>query len=274
MYLGVDVGGTKTLVAALTDDGVIKEQKRFLTSKDYKQFVADLKGALDGLETKDFKAAGVGIPGLVNRSRGMGIKFGNLPWTNAPVQADVEKLAGCPAVIENDAKMAGLSESMLLHGKFHKVIYVTISTGIGFALVTDRVIDVDFGDAGGRTILLEHKGKMTSWEDFAGGRAIVERFGKKAADITDAATWKTISHDLAKGFIQLIAMFQPEIIVIGGSVGVYFDRFGALLDEEIKKYQLPLVSLPKIQAAKRPDEAVIFGCYDLAKQVYGNAKVT
>src|SRR3954465_1936456 len=107
MYLGVDVGGTKTLVAALTDDGVIKEQKRFLTSKSYRQFVADLKSALESLETKDFKAAGVGIPGLINRDKGIGITFGNLPWTNAPVQADVEKLAGCPAVIENDAKMSG-----------------------------------------------------------------------------------------------------------------------------------------------------------------------
>jgi predicted NBD/HSP70 family sugar kinase len=171
-------------------------------------------------------------------------------------------------VVENDAKLAALSESRLLKDKYSVVLYITVSTGIGIGLVVDGKIDTNVGDGGGRALLLEHKGKMMSWEDFASGRAIVERYGKKAADITDEGTWRAIARDLAKGFIQLIAMLEPEVIVIGGSVGVYFDKYGKLLTEEIKKYHVPLLSMPVIKQAGRPEEAVVYGCYDLASQGY------
>lgn len=82
--------------------------------------------------------------------------------------------------------------------------------------------------------------------------------------------WKTYSHSLAEGLLQLIAITEPEVIVIGGSVGVYFDRFTEALAKELDKHALPLVSLPELREAQRPEEAVIYGCYDLAKQVYGH----
>jgi glucokinase len=67
-------------------------------------------------------------------------------------------------------------------------------------------------------------------------------------------------------------MTQPEVIVIGGSVGSYFDRYGSLLAEEIRKYEMPLVKLPRLLQAQRPEQAVVYGCYDLAKQLYGHGK--
>jgi glucokinase len=65
---------------------------------------------------------------------------------------------------------------------------------------------------------------------------------------------------------------QPEVIVIGGSVGTYFDRYSQLLKSEIESYQIPLIKLPALVEARRPEEAVVYGCYDLAKQVYPHAK--
>src|SRR5581483_3483901 len=224
MYVGVDVGGTKTFVAALEDNGVIQHQSRFKTPDSYEHFLNELSNCRDKCEVKDFKAGGIGIPTTVfNRKSGVALRFGNLPWVNVTVQHDVEKIFACPFVVENDAKLACLSEAMLLKDQFSKVAYVTISTGIGYALVVNGQIDTAIGDGGGRTIMLEHKGELMAWEDFASGRAIVERYGKKAEAITDQATWQTISRDLAKGLIHLIAIMQPEVIVIGGGVGVVFD---------------------------------------------------
>ena len=128
--------------------------------------------------------------------------MGNLSWKNVNTQYDTEKIFGCPMAVENDAKLAGLSEAMLLKDEFKRVAYVTISTGIGYSLIVDGVIDVNIGDGGGRALQLDHKSKMMSWEDFAGGRAIVETYGKRAEDITDETTWRKISRDLAKGLIQ------------------------------------------------------------------------
>lgn len=274
MYVGVDVGGTKTLVAVLDEHGSIIERALFPTPKNYDNFLLELRNTLAHFKTRDFKAGAVGMPvTLFDRKHGRGLSFGNLPWVNVPVQADIERICHCPVAVENDAKLAALSEAMLLKDKYQSVLYITISTGIGIGLVVDGIIDINIGDGGGRTILLEHKNQLLPWEDFASGRAIVKRYGKKAMNITDQATWQAISRDLAKGMVQLIAIAQPEVIVIGGSVGSYFKQYGKLLSQEITKYQIPLVSMPKLVQAKRPEEAVVYGCYDLAKQIYGHAKV-
>jgi glucokinase len=269
MYLGVDIGGSKTLVASLDNGGTIVEHIKFLTPDNYDLFIKELENTVASLTTKDFAACGVGVPGRINREHGIGITFGNLPWENVPIQADVEAIVHCPTVIDNDANLGGLSEAMLLPD-YDRVLYVTISTGIGTGLIDKQAIDPGLADSEGGEIMLEHHGEMMKWEDFASGKAIVKRFHKKAAEITDEATWKTISHDLAAGLIQLIAIAQPEVIVLGGSVGTYFHHYEKFLIAALKKYENPMVPIPPIREAARPEEAVIYGCYDLAKQTYGS----
>lgn len=270
MYVGIDIGGTKTLVAALDDHGVIKERVKFPTPKKYSDFIAELAKTLEGMKHKDFKAGAVAIPAVtIDRIRGIGVNFGNLPWQDVAIRDDVETLTNCPITIENDAKLGGLSESLLLAHKYRKVLYVTVSTGIGLALVVDNVIDSNVLDGGGRTILLEHQGKMVPWESFASGHAIVERYGKRASDINDEATWKKITRDLSLGLIELIAVTEPDVIIIGGSVGTYFDKYGNLLDDALQKYHLPLATIPPVIGAQRAEDAVVYGCYDLARAVFG-----
>jgi predicted NBD/HSP70 family sugar kinase len=117
-------------------------------------------------------------------------------------------------------------------------------------------------------MLIEHNDKLEQWEDFAAGSAIVRRYGKRAHDIKDEATWGKIARDLSLGFIDLIAVIQPQVIVVGGSVGNYLERFKKPLSDILKVYEMPLVPIPPILKAQRPDDAVVYGCYDLAKSLY------
>lgn len=269
MYLGVDIGGTKTLAAVLNADGVIQQSVKFPTPIDYEEFLTTLKQTIATFGSHTYRACGVGMPVTdFDRKRGVGISFGNLPWHVVPVQDDIEAIVNCPVALENDAKLAGLSEAMLLK-EYSKVLYVTISTGIGTALIVDQRIDPNVGDAGGAGLRMQHRGKFVPWESFASGHAIVERFGKRASDITDQKTWQTIVHDWVRGFLELIAVMEPDIIVIGGGVGAHFDRYGKLLEAELARYATPLLPIPPIRQAQRPEEAVVFGCYDYAKQLYG-----
>lgn len=267
MYLGIDIGGTKTLLACLDNDGVIVERVRFETPQDYDEFIRILTDNVAKLSTKDFEACGVGVPGRIDHNRGIGIAMGNLPWKNVPIQADVKKIVNCPVVVNNDAKLAGLSEAMLLKNKYDRVLYVTISTGIGTGIIINQKIDPAFADAEGGQILLEHHDKIEVWERFASGSAIVKRYGKKAQDITDDPTWKHIANDLAVGLIDLIAVVQPQVIVLGGSVGHYFERFQTPLLKALHRYETPLVPIPPIVEAQRPEDAVLYGCYDLARTI-------
>jgi predicted NBD/HSP70 family sugar kinase len=270
MYAGVDIGGTKTLVAALDDNGVIVERAKFPTPPNYSEFLAKLAEEVAILSTKDFRAGCVAAPGKIDRTHGIGEYFGNLPWHNVQIQADTEKVFHCPMLIENDANLGGLSESMLLPSE-KRILYVTVSTGIGTGFIHNQTIVPELADSEGGHMPLEYHGKLVAWENFASGRAIVERFGKKAAEITDKSTWRRIAHDLGLGFIELIAIMQPDIIIIGGSVGQYFERFRPYLLEELESYKNPLLTMPSLQAAVRPDDAVLYGCYDLAHRRYATA---
>jgi glucokinase len=268
MYLGIDIGGTKTLVARLDDHGSIQEQYKFLTPKSYKNFLIELTNSVAKLSTKKFTACGVGVPGKVDRQTGVALAFGNEDWKNVRIRHDVQQIVHCSTAIENDANLAGLSEAMLLK-KYHKVLYVTISTGIGTGFIVDQKIEPSLADSEGGQMLLEHAGRLEAWEDFASGRAIIRRFGQPASKISNPKTWRIIGHDLALGLIDLIALMQPEVIVLGGGVGAHYDKFKDSLHDYLKDFENPLLSVPIIKEAARPDLAVVYGCYDLAKQTYG-----
>lgn len=269
MYVGVDIGGTKTLVATLNNDGVITEKAQFPTPEDYDEFLRQLQATAESLRAHDFRAGCVAVPGKVDRERGMALRFGNVRWKPVPLQADTEQIFKCPMLLEHDSALGGLSESKLLPPD-KRILYITISTGIGTGLIDHQHIIPALADSEGGQMLLEYHGKRAKWESFASGKAIVKRFGKKAADINDSASWQRIAHDLAQGFIELIAVTQPDIIIVGGSVGRFLDRFKEPLLAEIKQYHNPLVPTPSIREAARPEEAVVFGCYDLAKEHYGS----
>jgi predicted NBD/HSP70 family sugar kinase len=265
MYGAVDIGGTKTLVAVFDKDGSIVEEIKFPTPKDYTLFSEELSVAVDKLSTNDFRKAVVAIPGTPDRKRGVGIVFGNLDWTNVPIEEDAEKILNCPVKIENDAKLAALSEAVLVRDRFRKVLYVTVSTGIGGGLVIDGRIDPDFEDIEPGKMTLEHNGRFEQWEDFASGRAIVEKFGKRADQITDSQVWYAVARNIAVGLNTLIATLDPEVIIIGGGVGSSLEKFEGRLIEELKIYANPMTPVPSVMKAARAEEAVIYGCYELAK---------
>lgn len=130
----------------------------------------------------------------------------------------------------------------------------------------DRALD----DSEAGQMMLEHKGKLQKWESFASGRAIVARYGKPASELDDPTAWKVLSRDFATGMLTLAAMLQPDVIIIGGGAGSHFDKFGKFLRAELKKYETPLVPIPPVIPAKNPEEAVIYGCYELARQTYAH----
>lgn len=265
MYLGIDIGGTKTLLGRFTKDGDLQETLKFPTPADYTEFLFLLANNVARITTKPWKLACVGAPGKVNHATGVVEVFGNLRWTNTPLLSNIHSIANCQVLLENDAKLAGLSEARLLKPIPHKVLYITISTGIGGSLVIDGTLDQDLTDSEVGWMLHEHNGKVVTWESFVSGKAILKRFGKMASQITDPHVWKLISHDMALGLIDINAMVQPNIVIIGGGVGAHFAKFKKPLSDELKKYESTLVRAPKLVGAKNAEQAVLLGCYQLMK---------
>ena len=268
MYLAVDIGGTKTLLASFATNGKLAKHVKFPTPKNYHDFLESLRTNLASLDCPDFRAGCVAAPGRLDRKRGLVIAMGNLKWQNIPLQHDIEQITDCPIVVENDTKLASLSEAVELKNQYSKVLYVTISTGISSGLVVEQKLVPALLDSESGQMLLEHNDALSTWESFASGKAIVKKYGKLASEITDPIAWKAISHNIAIGLIDLVATIQPEVIVIGGGVGSNFSKFKTPLLNELKRYEMPLVPIPPVIQAKRPEEAVVYGCYLLAKDHY------
>ena len=271
MILAIDVGGTKVLVATFSETGEVKKTQKFKTPIMYPDFISELKKTIIEItEGEKPKACAIAMPGVIDRENGIALYFGNLPWENVSVAQDLSDTVHCPIFLENDAKMAGLSEAHELKGIYSRVLYVTVSTGIGIGLTVDGVIDHSVSDAGGRAIMLEHQGKIQSWEEFASGKAIVVQTGKMASEITDEGDWYLVARNIAIGLIDLCVLLSPDCIVIGGGVGTHLDKFHEKLYSELELYQNRMIAvLPQIRKAVHPEEAVIYGGYLLAKQHQG-----
>jgi len=270
-YLGIDIGGTKTLVATLDGHGVILEKVKFPTPQDYDEFLRQLKATLGQLKDDDFVGCGVAVPGRIDHKHGIARAFGNLPWKDVPIEHDIRHILHCPVAIEHDPTLAALSEAMLVK-HVSKVLYVTVSTGIGAGLIVDQQIEENFSNSEAGMMMLEHQGKLAKWESFASGSAIVRRYGKMAKDIHDQVTWKAIGRDISKGMIELLAVTQPDLVIIGGSVGRYFSEYAPYLRAELEKFSNPMVPIPPFKAAERPDDAVVYGCYDLIRAKFPHVR--
>jgi predicted NBD/HSP70 family sugar kinase len=114
--------------------------------------------------------------------------------------------------------------------------------------------------------MLDYHGKLVRWEDLASGRALVERYGRSGNEIADPKIWQQFASDLALGLVELVATLQPDAIIIGGGIGTHFDKYAHFLRDELKRHESPLVPMPPLIQASKPQEAVIYGCYDYLKQ--------
>lgn len=261
MIIAVDTGGTKTLIARFSEKGGITKRAAFPTPNDQNEYLNQLKAELHALiDDKAPRAISLAIPGLVKK--GVVVWCGNLPWKNFKIQAELQKeFPDIPLFIENDANLGGLAEARALSPVPESCVYVTISTGIGTGVIEDGLIDQATRYSEGGHMLIEFDGLVQKWENFASGKAIYTTYGKYARDITSQRTWHQITDRMSRGFLALIPVLQPEVIIIGGSMGTHFKKYGVHLSRLLAEKLPDHIPCPRVVAARHPEEAVVYGCY-------------
>jgi len=268
MYLGIDVGGTKTLLASLDASGNIVDRVKFPTPQTYPELITAIQAAARQLSQEPYQLAAAGVPGILDRKQGLVLSYGHRDWTNNPIKTDLSAALGCPILIENDGKLGGLAAAIDIINEYKNVLYLAIGTGIGICYTANGIIDQSIDDGGGHTLLLEHDGQTLPWEDFAGGLAIIQKYGLQASEITDPVAWQAIAHNFTQGIEVLLTDRTPDAIVVGGGVGAHLDKFAHFLEEDLT---ISLGSCPPLLQANDAEEIVIHGCYQLIKQYEATA---
>lgn len=274
MLVAIDTGGTKTLVASFGKNGAIIEQTKFETPTNPKDYIKTLKENLvEKYHNKPVEAVVIATPGIIKD----GVVIwggGNLShWKNLDIVSEISGVLGkAPVYLENDANLAGLGETRFLKTTPSQSLYVTISTGIGTGITTDGRINQALRNSEAGHALIEFDGLVREWETFASGKAIYQVYGKYARDIHNKKIWNQIADRISRGFLAVIPILQPDIIIIGGSIGTYFDQFGKQLQDLLKEKLPPHIPCPKFVQAKYPELAVIYGCYYYAIDKFADKK--
>jgi predicted NBD/HSP70 family sugar kinase len=261
MYLCIDIGATKTLIATMTSRGSIIKKIRFATIRSQRSFIATLTQEIQTkLDMSKITIISVAIPGPVENNRVLWL--GNLPWTDFNIAKELEDTFGIPVLLQNDGNLGGYYEAKKLPGLS---VYLTFSTGIGGGIMRDGEMDETLSNYEPGHNQYEWAGKVMEWEDFASAKAISELFGHPVTEIKGKVAWYEVAHRMSVGLGSIIASVRPDHIIIGGPLGLVFDNYISYLRHELQTNLAREVKMPKFLRAKRPMESVLYGCYTYAR---------
>jgi len=251
--VGVDIGGTKALAVRL-DGSQIVERSRFTVERVTETMDA-VMASIDSVHDEAVQTIGVGVAGLVLPSDGTLVWGPHVPGTNLDIATAVSERFEVPVYVDNDANTAAFAELKLgAANGYDDVLFVTLGTGIGGAVVIGGSLYRGGGFAGewghmqvDRDGHLCDCGKRGCWETRASGPALV-RLARQvvtrnpdsalarmlnqesisgesvvaaadAGDETARALVTEVGRSFGQGLAGLVAIFDPELIVIGGGLG-------------------------------------------------------
>lgn len=227
-------------------------------------------------EGDQIRGAAAAVPGPLAFPDGVMLNSPNLGWNGVPIRDIMTKALGRPVIVEKDTNMAALGEYYFGSTPFSpNLIYLTVSTGIGGGLIVDgRLYRGQAGGAGeiGHMVVERNGpvcgcGRQGCLEAIAAGRAISRRvqqmkangwganmdlgpdpWGARelaaAARLGDQAALAAVRETaqfLGQAIANLVNIFNPQVVVLGGSVAQgWRDLISTLLDEQVRALVFPL----------------------------------
>lgn len=250
---------------------------------------------------------GMAVPGTIDSELGKVIYSCNFSFENKLIKKDLQDKLKLPVFIENDANCAALGESCYGGAKNKKdSITLTLGTGIGAGIIINNKIHKGFNSTAGEIghMVIEQDGLLCTcgrkgcWETFASTRALVRQTREaaknnpdskinqvvnnniklvdgrtlfKAMDLNDKTAEevfnKYISY-LASGITNIINIFAPEIILIGGGISNEGERLLAPLREIVyKDVYCKYVDQTEIARTQLGSDSGIIGASVLNKEI-------
>lgn len=296
MKIGIDIGGSHVAVGLINQTGTIicKSEQSISNKMNEDDFPKTLINViLEQIQKvleeskKDITSVnliGIAVPGMVSKTSI--IKAENLHIKDLPIVEEINKFYNIPIELRNDAKCAALAEKE--YGSLKKAkdaIFLTLGTGIGGAVFLNGELLVPRKYEGfeiGHTTIEKNGiqcncGRKGCFEKYASMNALKEKIarklgkerisGKELEDILKNQEDLEITNiveeyieDLCTGIANLINIFEPEIISIGGSFA-YYEK--TLLNKLISRLEQEEIfnknNMPKIVLAKLKNDAGIIG---------------
>jgi glucokinase len=268
----IDIGGTKIAVGVVDENGRVLARRECPTDagRGYKDALSRmgsmLREAVRG-SGRTIEGIGIGSTGPVDPVTGVIGKLEFLPgWEGSPLVDDLAREFGVTAAMENDADASALGEAGWGAGRNKaNLAYVTVGTGIGVGIIAGgklyRGADGAHPEIGHHVI--DPSGPLCScgargcWESLATGPAMVQWLssnvppdypyrdgltGKRICELArqgDASARRAVDREaqyLGVGVANLVTLFIPDAIVLGGSIMHSADLFLATIRDTIRRH--------------------------------------
>jgi glucokinase len=260
--VGVDLGGTKLLAAAVDRDLAVHHRALRpalgIAQPELLDLCADAVGEAREAAPGPVRGVGFGIPCLIDQRRGMAVMAVNLPLHDVRFRDVMAERLGLPVWVDNDANVAALAEHRYGAARgTREAVVLTIGTGIGGGLILHgepyrgatgagaelghMVVDMDGprcqgncpnhgcleAVASGTALAREARRQAEAWPDSAlrrargAGREITGMLATELAHDGDEAAieaLRIIGRNLGVGIANLVNIFNPEVVVVGGGV--------------------------------------------------------
>ena len=233
--IGVDLGGTK-VAAGRVRNGEIEQLVRHdvPAHEDRDTVLSAVFDAIAEVVTPEVSAIGFGAPSVVDVTEGVVREVGNIPsWKAVPLKAELERRFGVPAAIDNDANAFALGEFVFGAGRdLRHLVGMTLGTGLGTGVVMDGRLLHGANCGVGELGKSPHKGLMLQgwcaspyfprvWN--ATGAELHKR--ARGGDTDAVAAWEDYGEELAVAVALALYAYDPEVVVLGGSIASAFDLF-------------------------------------------------
>jgi predicted NBD/HSP70 family sugar kinase len=305
--IGIDIGETRVRVELF--DLTMRERGKAeypLNPRDHdvgevvERIASGLNAVLagGGIEPAAVLGVGVGVPGIVEQGPEVLVHGQTYGWDAVPLERLLRARTGLPLHFENGAKTMGQAELWFGTGRgARNAVVALIGSGVGASLIsggsTYRGATSSAGEWGHTIIMMNGRkcrcGSAGCLEAYVGAEAILERYGRPtagndeesvlaaliaAADASPlaAAILEETADYLGAGIANLINLFNPERVILGGWAGLLLGaRLLPAIRESARRHSLrPPFTAASLELGQPGPEAVALGAATLPMERFLN----
>jgi predicted NBD/HSP70 family sugar kinase len=277
VFVGLDIGGTKIMVAAANSEGKVLRRSRTATSTSLAQDLANIDRMIAEVAAEEkMMGMGAAIGGPLDWENGIVSPLHQPDWRNVPLKAIMEEKWGCPFQVDVDTNVAAVGEYRWGGVSAGRFLYLTLSTGMGGGFLVDGRV---YRGKGGTHPEVGHQsipfrclnpsavqcecGAPDCLEALVSGNGIRRIYGKSAESLSQAE-WGEVAYNLGQGLRNMAAFYAPGIIRIGGGVALGGGEKFIHASKKVMEEHLRLVPAPQVELSTLGNDSALLGAISIA----------
>jgi len=242
--IGIDLGATNIRGAVVSNDslsGIVST--RIHSDGTVDEVLGDIYQTIDALIDPNTAAIGIGVPSVVDVAEGIVYDVQYIPsWVEVPLKEHLTSKYRLPVFVNNDANCFALGEYYFGQGReVGSMVGLTIGTGLGGGIIVNGKLFAGANCGAGEFGLLPYKDKILEY--YCSGSFFRNVHNLDGVQVFEAAKkgdpaalqlYAQLGVHVGQAIKAVMYTYDPELIILGGSVAQAYDWFSETMWKEIK----------------------------------------